>query len=59
MQHWIVKLAFSGNYDAPVGEALEEGDIVLDAGCGKYIYIYIYTNEFSVFINIISQHYLL
>ncbi|KAI7851536.1 S-adenosyl-L-methionine-dependent methyltransferase [Circinella umbellata] len=34
MQHWIVKLAFSGNYDAPVGEALEEGDNVLDAGCG-------------------------
>ncbi|KAI8143712.1 S-adenosyl-L-methionine-dependent methyltransferase [Fennellomyces sp. T-0311] len=34
MQHWIVKLAFSGNFDSPVGSMLEQGINVLDAGCG-------------------------
>ncbi|ORY96693.1 S-adenosyl-L-methionine-dependent methyltransferase [Syncephalastrum racemosum] len=33
-QHWALKLALGGNYDAPVKEMLEDGANVLDSGCG-------------------------
>ncbi|KAI7851535.1 S-adenosyl-L-methionine-dependent methyltransferase [Circinella umbellata] len=34
MQHYAIKLAFDGNYDAPVEEQLKQGITVLDGGCG-------------------------
>lgn len=33
-QHWTLKLAFEGNFDAPVEESLVEGIKVLDCACG-------------------------
>ncbi|KAI8143713.1 S-adenosyl-L-methionine-dependent methyltransferase [Fennellomyces sp. T-0311] len=34
MQHWVIKIAFQGNFHAPVHEQLEQGITVLDGGCG-------------------------
>ncbi|KAI9496766.1 S-adenosyl-L-methionine-dependent methyltransferase [Zychaea mexicana] len=34
MQHWVIKIAFQGNFHAPVEQQLEDGIVVLDGGCG-------------------------
>ncbi|ORY96222.1 S-adenosyl-L-methionine-dependent methyltransferase [Syncephalastrum racemosum] len=33
-QHWMLKLAYGNNFDAPVEAQLENGAVVLDSGCG-------------------------
>ncbi|CDS09979.1 hypothetical protein LRAMOSA02656 [Lichtheimia ramosa] len=33
-QHWIMKLIWGNNFDSPVHDALEQGIVVLDSGCG-------------------------
>ncbi|KAL1928500.1 hypothetical protein VTP01DRAFT_2856 [Rhizomucor pusillus] len=33
-QHWMIRLAFGSNFDAPVQDALERGIVVLDSACG-------------------------
>lgn len=35
-QHWMIRLAFGSNFDAPVQDALERGIVVLDSACGTY-----------------------
>ncbi|KAI9313470.1 S-adenosyl-L-methionine-dependent methyltransferase [Dichotomocladium elegans] len=34
MQHWLLKVAFNGNYNSPIEDALVKGIRVLDSGCG-------------------------
>ncbi|KAI9312592.1 S-adenosyl-L-methionine-dependent methyltransferase [Dichotomocladium elegans] len=34
VQHWIIKIAFNGNFSAPITDELNRGIIVQDAGCG-------------------------
>ncbi|KAI9254604.1 S-adenosyl-L-methionine-dependent methyltransferase [Phascolomyces articulosus] len=34
MQHWVLKIGFQGNFDAPLKKELDEGITVLDGGCG-------------------------
>lgn len=36
-QHWLLKLIVGSNFDAPVGDVLENGATVLDSGCGKQL----------------------
>ncbi|KAJ8658324.1 hypothetical protein O0I10_006007 [Lichtheimia ornata] len=33
-QHWMMRVAFGGNFDSPIEEALAQGIEVLDSGCG-------------------------
>lgn len=35
-QHWMMRVAFGGNFDSPIEEALAQGIEVLDSGCGMY-----------------------
>lgn len=34
-QHWMIRLAFGSNFDAPVEKELEKGIVVLDSACGN------------------------
>lgn len=35
-QHWMMRVAFGGNFDSPIEEALAQGIEVLDSGCGMH-----------------------
>lgn len=36
-QHWMIKLAFGGNFSSPVEEQLQKGITVLDSACGTLL----------------------
>ncbi|KAI7867879.1 S-adenosyl-L-methionine-dependent methyltransferase, partial [Spinellus fusiger] len=57
-QHYILRTAFGGDFSAPVRQMLENGCVVLDAGCGPGTWTMEMSTEFpnSSFIGVDSHH---
>lgn len=55
-QHWMMRVAFGGNFDSPIEEALAQGIEVLDSGCGMHALFNLLTMNLLSFVPITHYH---